>query len=472
MRKNPPKSLPHVLLLCSAVVASTLLGGVVAVAEPEQPDMSPIYFSAAQLDELVAPVALYPDVVLDSLLPATVSPSNVADAARYVASQGGSVQRAPEDAGWDVGLVALLQYPEVLQWMGEDPLWVERMGYAVAVQQGEVLAAIQRYRARAQAAGVLTSNDRFLVQSGAQIQIYTASPQVVYVPVYDPWALDSWSPGRSFYHSWLSFSFGSQGYWGRYRIHWGLGIYDYGNAWWGGRWSSRATHWRTGQPTRWFAASRHDQPWQQQSWRPSGWGRHSTALRMGSRTPTARRVNVALPTVRSQSDTRAGVRGGSSRVGVRSSTRRQPTSPAAPITRWNGTRTQTPPPAVGPAGRAQPGRTQHTPALPPRRSTPALGRTIPTRLVEPALEINGRAPVRQWSRRGNGSLLRDMRQGLGTSPPRLQTPRGTLPAARVVPPQSRPRIRSFPPSRANTAVPDGARARLHRGRGARALSDR
>src|SRR5204863_3705662 len=127
------------------------------LADPAAP-AAPAPLSQAQLDELVAPVALYPDVVLDSLLPATSSPADVAAAARYAASSNGTLSAAPAGTAWDKSVVALLQFPDLLKWLGDNPDWVEQMGFAISTQQADVLAAIQRYRAKAKGAGALASN--------------------------------------------------------------------------------------------------------------------------------------------------------------------------------------------------------------------------------------------------------------------------------------------------------------------------
>ncbi len=423
-------------------LALVALGAATAVAEPDDVFFPPA-LTAAQIDELVAPVALYPDVVLDSLLPATVAPDDVAAAARFVASRGGDVQGAPEGATWDVGLVALLQFPDVLQWMGDNPLWVERIGFAVAMQQGDVLAAIQRYRARAQAAGVLSSNEHILVQSGPQIVIYTLSPRVVYVPVYDPWALDSWVPGRPFYLRWFSFSFGTQGYWGRYHIFWGTGIYDYGEPWWWGRWRSPAVDWRVGRPARWSASRHSNQPWTRAGWRTSGWGTRLTAPRARTSGTTTLRVNVALP--RSRTSSR-----------LRTPALRQPTAPAAPITRWSrSTPTRTTP------------RTRQP--TPVRTSPRPVRRAIPPIPLRPTPRVIQRAPVLRWSRRGNQSL----EHGSGETPrvtPASRQQR-TAPTQQPTPRVRQPQIRSFPPRRAvEPVVPDGRRVRAHDRRGHRVLA--
>jgi hypothetical protein len=149
----------------------------------------PAALTSAQLEDLVAPVALYPDVVLASVLPATTNAIQVVQAARYVEAQGGAVTSVPQDKGWDPAVQALVQYPDVLAWMNENLEWVEQVGYAVTTQQADVMKAVQSYRAKAKAAGHLASNAQqtVVVQETTQvIQVVPADPQVIYVPVYDP----------------------------------------------------------------------------------------------------------------------------------------------------------------------------------------------------------------------------------------------------------------------------------------------
>ncbi len=138
-----------------------------------------------------------------------------------------------------------------------------------------MLEAIQRYRATARAAGVLTSSAYATVTAGPASRIYIqpVESNVVYVPVYDPWLLRNpyvYSPTVPFFSAWLSFSFGSVGFWSRNRIFWGTGIYAYGDPWWWGSWRNSAADWGTGRPTRWAATYRDDQPWTRAGWSSSG----------------------------------------------------------------------------------------------------------------------------------------------------------------------------------------------------------
>src|SRR5262245_23901533 len=85
---------------------------------------APSLYTAAQLKELVGPVALYPDVVLANLLPATTVPTDVLAAARYVEQQGGKTAAVPPGTTWDQSVQALLQFPDVLRWMSENLDWL------------------------------------------------------------------------------------------------------------------------------------------------------------------------------------------------------------------------------------------------------------------------------------------------------------------------------------------------------------
>ena len=153
---------------------------------PTLPQNPPDQLSKEELRELVAPIALYPDVVLGSLLPATTFPEQVHDAALY-AGDAVQVEKIPEDRGWDGSVLGLLQFPDVLRWLDENPAWTDEMGQAVTYQQGDVLQAIQDYRRQVSNAGNLKSNQYQKVRSVREdILIEPAQPDVVYVPSYDP----------------------------------------------------------------------------------------------------------------------------------------------------------------------------------------------------------------------------------------------------------------------------------------------
>jgi hypothetical protein len=153
---------------------------------------SPAPSGSAQLDKLVAPIALYPDPLVAQILPASTYPVEVIEAARAL-STGKRPSKATASQ-WDPSIQALLSYPTVLKMMSDKLSWTTKLGQAVAANQADVMAAIQRVRREARAAGNLTSNDKQVVDvegSGATstIVIEPANPQVVYVPQYNPVAI-------------------------------------------------------------------------------------------------------------------------------------------------------------------------------------------------------------------------------------------------------------------------------------------
>ena len=139
-----------------------------------------------QLTELVSRIALYPDDLIGIILPASTYPLQVVQAARYLDAVRSNTTLAPDDS-WDNTVVALLNYPDVVNMMDRDLGWTERLGQAVIMQQADVIAAIGQFRAQAQAAGNLRSDERQVVEmdQGA-IRIRPANPQVIYVPQYEP----------------------------------------------------------------------------------------------------------------------------------------------------------------------------------------------------------------------------------------------------------------------------------------------
>jgi hypothetical protein len=144
------------------------------------------YYTSAELDELVGPVALYPDDLVGLVLPASAYPLQIVEAARFLEKSQRDSNLQP-DADWDDSVVALLNYPEVVALLNEDLDWTWRLGDAVINQQPDVIAAIGRLRERAQAAGNLRSDERQIVRSTDDvIEIVPADPEVIYVPYYEP----------------------------------------------------------------------------------------------------------------------------------------------------------------------------------------------------------------------------------------------------------------------------------------------
>ena len=205
------------------------------------PAGAPPPLSKQELHDLVAPVALYPDVVLASLLPATTFPDQLHDAAGFV-GQAEQVDNVPTDRGWDGSVVGLLQFPDVLRWLDTNPAWTDQMGQAVTYQQGDVLDAIQGYRRAVANVGNLKSNQyqKVRVVPDKDILIEPARPDVVYVPSYDPVLATQAQPAQVVQESsginpWLAFGggavVGALGAWALYSIfdsggHQGGGYYN------------------------------------------------------------------------------------------------------------------------------------------------------------------------------------------------------------------------------------------------------
>ena len=145
--------------------------------------------SSAELDALVAPIALYPDPLLAVVLPAAAYPLQIVQAARFLeALESDPTLTPPED--WDESVVALLNYPEVLADLNRDLDWTLRLGEAVIAQQGDVMTAVQRFRNRAYAAGNLESDPRATVRRADDIiEIAPANEGIIYVPSYEPSAV-------------------------------------------------------------------------------------------------------------------------------------------------------------------------------------------------------------------------------------------------------------------------------------------
>ena len=168
--------------------------------------------SRQQLDQLLAPIALYPDALLSQVLMASTYPADVAEAVAWSKAhpndQGDAAVNKVLDRDWDPSVQSLVALPQVLATMGQKPEWVRNLGDAFLDQPQDVMDSVQRLRQQAQAAGMLTSNAQqtIVLQAPPQpaqpqvIVIQQANPQVIYVPVYNPtvvygtWAYPTYPP--------------------------------------------------------------------------------------------------------------------------------------------------------------------------------------------------------------------------------------------------------------------------------------
>ena len=208
-----------------ALVALVLAAPAAAEDEGGAADANADKYSAEELEEIVGPIALYPDIVISSVLPASAEPMDVVSAARWLDKQEGEVKGAPEDSTWADSVQALVQFPDVLIWMNENLDWMEELGYAVSVQQEEVMGAIQAFRKKSKDAGNLESNDKqVIVENNNIIEVQPADPQIVYVPQYNPVYVTQ--PVATYPPSyrgtfWAGFAAGALGAWAVHSIRWG-----------------------------------------------------------------------------------------------------------------------------------------------------------------------------------------------------------------------------------------------------------
>lgn len=173
------------LMLLLALLSSTVM------AQQSQP------FTREQLDQMMAPIALYPDSLLSQVLMASTYPADVADAAKWAKAnpnqKGDAAVKAVQDKPWDPSVQSLVAFPQVLQMMGEQPDWVQKLGDAFLASSKDVLDSAQRLRTKAQQQGQLktTEQQKVIVEQEPQtqqtvIKIEPANPEVVYVPSYNP----------------------------------------------------------------------------------------------------------------------------------------------------------------------------------------------------------------------------------------------------------------------------------------------
>lgn len=230
---------PHVLaLICSAgllaaagtlyvksrtpevpapVPATAVAAPVTTLAPEAAPEVKTTY-TPAQINQWVAPIALYPDALLSQVLMAATYPANVVQAVQWSKDhpslQGDAAIQGVSDQPWDASVKSLVAFPTLMTMMGQDPVWVENLGNAFLAQPQDVMNAVQQLRALAQQTGSLKSTPQQTVtsvpktvvapastsapatqstvqksapaSSSTVIKIEPADPQVVYVPSYNP----------------------------------------------------------------------------------------------------------------------------------------------------------------------------------------------------------------------------------------------------------------------------------------------
>jgi len=169
-----------IILVCTAIQAGAQNAPIVP-----QPAAAGALLTPDALDQILKPIALYPDPLLAEIFTAATLPSQIVLADRYV-SQGGDVNAAAQQP-WDPSIQALVHYPTVLKWLDDNLAWTTDVGQAFLNQQQDVIASIQRLRAQAQAEGNLKSTPQEnVVADAGTVEIEPTDPAVIYVPSY-PW---------------------------------------------------------------------------------------------------------------------------------------------------------------------------------------------------------------------------------------------------------------------------------------------
>jgi hypothetical protein len=176
-------------------------------AQPAAQQTASKPMSEAQLEQLVAPIALYPDALLAQVLMASTYPLEIVEAERWAEQNKGltgtQLTQALAGQNWDPSVKALVSTPSVLEMMNAKLDWVQQLGNAVVAEQAQVMQAVQTLRQKAQSAGNLKSTkQQNVVTDGADagIVIEPAEPQTIYVPYYDPavvygvWAYPAYPP--------------------------------------------------------------------------------------------------------------------------------------------------------------------------------------------------------------------------------------------------------------------------------------
>src|SRR5246500_3325923 len=155
-------------------------------------DSAPVKQTPQELQQLVAPIALYPDALVAQVLAASTYPTQIVEAERWMQRhsnlKGEELAKEVDKQDWDPSIKALAQFPSVLENMDKNLSWTSSLGEAYADGPEDVTNAVQEMRQQAQKAGHLNSNEQQQVTTqGNTIVIEPASPDVVYVPAYDPW---------------------------------------------------------------------------------------------------------------------------------------------------------------------------------------------------------------------------------------------------------------------------------------------
>jgi hypothetical protein len=240
------------LLVCFLLVQFTAQAGAYPPAgqdqSNEQPPTPPApQLSPQELQQLVAPIALYPDALVAQILAASTYPTEIVEADRWMQShsdlKGEKLAQEVDKQPWDPSVKALAQFPSVLENMDKNLSWSSSLGDAYANDPQSVSDAVQTMRQQAREAGNLNSNEQEkITDQDNTIAIEPANPDVVYVPAYDPWlvygapivAYPGWYPVPGIFLGGVGIGFGigfGVGFFGGF----GWGWHHWGYDWHGHR---------------------------------------------------------------------------------------------------------------------------------------------------------------------------------------------------------------------------------------------
>jgi hypothetical protein len=200
--------------LAIALSVAVVLTNAPAFASPTrdgQPVASSLAFpqqSPAQLQQMVAPIALYPDPLVAQILAASTYSDEVVEADRWLQQhpglRGQQLANEVDKQPWDPSVKALTEFPSVLANMDRNLSWTSSLGQAYVNRPQDVMNAVQDMRRRAQSAGNLNSTPQQNVTAQGQIiAIQPTSPDVVYVPAYDPWLV--YGPPLTAWPGWYAY---------------------------------------------------------------------------------------------------------------------------------------------------------------------------------------------------------------------------------------------------------------------------
>jgi uncharacterized membrane protein YgcG len=252
MRARFSKVILTYVLSCAVALATSVSVFAVAPnqndappAQPQAQDQPPTaQLTPEQLQELVAPIALYPDALVAQILAGSAYPTQIVEAERFLEQnpnlKGAALGAEVDKQDWDPSVKALTQFPSVLADMNKNLSWTSELGDANYNQQADVMGAVQFMRQKAEQAGTLkTTPQQTVTAQGPTVVIQPANPDVVYVPDYDPELIYGYPVGLwpGFYPWW-----GAPGPYISWGVGFGIGpFFGFGWGWnaWGFDWYNR-----------------------------------------------------------------------------------------------------------------------------------------------------------------------------------------------------------------------------------------